>query len=53
METVERERLVADAILLERAAGVLKRRYPDGLKYDVAWLEHYARTLRQEAERGD
>lgn len=40
----------ADAILLERAVEVLKRRCPDGLKYDVAWLEHYAGLLRQEAE---
>ena len=52
MDKVERERAVADAILLERAARVLTRRYPDGLKYDVAWLGHYAGLLRREAEDG-
>jgi hypothetical protein len=53
MADIERERAVADAIVLERAAGVLKRRSPDGLRYDVAWLEHYAGVLRKEAERDD
>jgi hypothetical protein len=61
MEFMERERKVADAILLERAARVLKRRCPDlcaplraRTEHEAAWalLLTRARELRQEAESG-
>lgn len=60
MDKVECERMVADAILLERAAGVLTRRRPDPRwtvysvreRHDTAiWvLKEKAAELRREAE---
>lgn len=55
MELVERQKAVADAILLERAAKVLKRRFPDEVRAVpnvMSWLSRSAQTLRQEAESG-
>ena len=51
MDKLERQRAVADAILLERAARVLKRRSPSALRNYVVGLERYAGQLRQEAEK--
>jgi hypothetical protein len=51
MDKVEAERLVADAILLERAAGVLERRDRDlARKFQ---LRAVAARFRREAESGD
>jgi len=49
----DRHRMVADAILLERAAGVMERRYPHPPVSEVAvvlLLRNRARLLRLEAE---
>lgn len=54
MELLERQKAVADAILLERAAGVLERRSMGGrTTYTVeTFLTEQAVALRQEAESG-
>lgn len=52
MTPFERQRLVGDAITLERAARVLRRRYAHLLAYEPAQLEHYAEELRKEAGDG-
>jgi hypothetical protein len=61
MELLERQKLAADAILLERAMRVMERRFPEltGLPRKaaqehpaVAWTRNSARILRREAERG-
>ncbi len=63
MDECERRRLVGDAILLERAAGVLERRYPSdeqpGLWTERSELHISCETLtdsagafRREAESG-
>jgi len=53
MERIEQERLVADAILLERAAKVLERRqlaYSFSLEERVEFLRRAGEKLRQDAE---
>jgi hypothetical protein len=60
---LERERLVADAILAERAVAMLRRRYPEDehlgrwtdrgdLSQACEMLTDSAAAFRQEAERG-
>ncbi len=50
----ERERAVADAILAERTAAMLDRRYPgtrpDSLDFVISELSSLARFLRRTAE---
>jgi hypothetical protein len=50
MDKAERERLVADAILLERAQRAMFRRFPDGTMHEL--LGELAEELRSEAESG-
>jgi predicted nucleic acid-binding protein len=56
MTDIERERAVADAIVLEQAAQVLTRRqpeYPFSLEEQIAFLLRVAANQRLEAERDD
>lgn len=58
MDECERRRLVGDAIILERAEKVLRRRDPRGVLTDatehavVTFLGYRAKALRLEAEDG-
>jgi hypothetical protein len=52
MSKQEREQLVADAIILERAARVLRRQLPVlGRTHITSQLESAARQLRQKGEK--
>lgn len=59
MSDAERQRLLADAILLERASRVLERRVKGHILTDpilhagVNYLIMYAAQWRREAEHGD
>lgn len=59
MDEYERRRLVGDAILLERAVEVIRRRYPAQVMTNVTlhavvvWMRSQARVWRREAENAD
>lgn len=59
MEFMKREKAVADAILAERTAAMLTRRYPgsrpDSLDFVISELLSFARAMRRKAEvqKGD
>lgn len=55
---LDRSRMVADAIILERAVQVLERRFHESVTQDLvtagtahAWVKYAARSLRLEAEK--
>jgi len=58
MEKLERERLVADAILLERAVKVLERRFSRAIAEEVTahtavtWIRYAGQVLRRDGEHG-
>jgi hypothetical protein len=57
VETVKRQKAVADAILAERTAAMFRRRYPgarpESLDFVIDELGSFARVMRRKAESGD